>query len=106
MTPSELAKVAEFLGRKIEYQLVGHNRRVRFVDSELGVWSAMSDADLTMALLEKLAERGYEPAVCDRGTDYAPELRYEASWGLGLNDQRCAHTWLDAVVAAVLEVVK
>ena len=105
MTPSELAKVAEFLGRKIEYQLVGHNRRARFVDSELGVWSAMSDADLTMALLEKLAEKGLKPKLTDYGDAYFG--RYECSIAIkGWRTHKGGPTWLDAVVAAVLEVVK
>jgi len=101
MTPSELAKVAEFLGfpwRVMNFRLGGPRLCFQGLMAQDGV--------LLLALLEKLAERGYAPAICDRGTDYGAELRYEASWGVGLNDQRCGPTWLDAVVAAVMEVVK
>jgi len=112
MTPSELTKVAEFLGLSdIAPLLPGTwemSRKVRIIGMDEKTASRLwTDADLLLALLEKLAEKGHRPSLMDRRYVVPPLRRYTVLVSLnGSYSNAAGPTWLDAVVAAVLEVVK
>ena len=109
MTPSELAKVAEWLGVSIEHNSCCHTAWLPYIASTPDYRRAWSDADLTMALLEKLEEKGWRVALNDDGPDCGPNRYWCEGTRYGeieLGIARAGPSWLDAVVAAVMEVVK
>ena len=105
MTPSELAKVAQWLGPYWGWNYNDDGRTVvwKFDDRRI------SDADLLLACLERLAEEGWRVELSDDGPERGPRRYWCEGTRYGETEIDVAQTgptWLAAVLAAVLEVAK